>query len=241
MTNVAAAGETVRDFPLPREQGRPFDLAWKYLRDWKAGLRLGRALLRGAWYALYFRLFRRDVVVQLPFLAYHRVSISGPGRVRIGRHCAVYGNVFHGLCITTHSASASVEIGPRCSLGGLTVRCRHRVVLGAHVMTAYSLVQDSLVVHAAPRGIACDAASSSRGIEIGDNAWVGGLCCVLPGSRLAADAVLSWGTTCIDTVVPPRSLVSGNPAGRPISIEHILQLKGDGGGGSTPLDPRPVL
>lgn len=201
----------------------PFVL--KLARNRRDGLRKLGAALRGTCYAAYFRLFRRDVVIELPFLAYERVSITGPGSVRIGRYCSVYPNVFRGLSIVTLSPSAVVRIGERCSLGGLAIRCRDRVVIGERTMTAHSLIQDVLLFSVSPRsGEGNGAVMMSGAIEVGRNAWIGGLACLLPGSSVGDDSVLAWGATCFDAVIPPASLASGNPVTRTLPIARLQKF-----------------
>jgi carbonic anhydrase/acetyltransferase-like protein (isoleucine patch superfamily) len=191
--------------------------------DWRNRLRLIMAVCRGTYYALFFRLFRRDVVIALPFIAYESVAIGGPGQVRIGRYCSVHANVFRGLSVVTLSPSAVVRIGPHCSLGGLTIRCLERVVIGERTMTAHSLVQDTLLFSASERywgGVA----PISGPIEIGSNAWLGGLTYVLPMAVVGEDSVLSWGAACFDIVLPPASLASGNPVTRTVPIDRVQEI-----------------
>lgn len=189
--------------------------------DWRGSLRLLTAVCRGTWYALFFRVFRRDVVIRLPFIAYEAVTILGPGRVRIGPHCSVHPNVFRGLSIVTLSRTAEVRIGARCSLGGLTIRCRERVDIGEKTMTAASLIQDGLLFSTCEHDHRGAARPTSGPVEIGRNAWLGGLTYVLPGTCVGEDSVLSWGAACFDIVVPPGSLASGNPVTRTIPIDRL--------------------
>jgi acetyltransferase-like isoleucine patch superfamily enzyme len=191
--------------------------------DWRASVRLLAAVCRGTYYAVFFRLFRRDVVIALPFIAYESVMICGPGRVRIGRYCSVHANVFRGLSVITLAPSSEVRIGPHCSLGGLTIRCLERVVIGEHTMTAHSLVQDTLLFSAS-EGYRGGATPISGPIEIGRNAWLGGLTYVLPRTVVGEDSVLSWGAACFDIVVPPASLASGNPVARTVPIDRLQEI-----------------
>jgi len=178
------------------------------------------ALARGAGYALYYRLARRDVVIELPFLAYERVSILGPGSVRIGPYCSVHPNVFRGLSIVTLSPEAVVRIGPRCSLGGLAIRCYERVTIGERTMTAHSLIQDVLLFSQPDRG-GGDGDLFSRCVEVGRNAWLAGFVCLLGGTSVGDDSVVSLGSVCLHIAVPAASLASGNLVTRTVPIERV--------------------
>lgn len=190
--------------------------------DWRGWVRLSLALARGTALTFYFRLFRRNVRIRLPFLAYAPVTIAGPGKVRIGPFCSVHQNTLAGLSIVTLSPRAEVTIGSHCSLGGLTIRCREVVVIGDRSRTAYSLIQDVAfwsVLAAAP-GARCTAP-----IRIGENAWLGGFSMVLGGSTIGDDSVLGWGAACCGTEVAAGTVALGNPVDRSLPISRMLALR----------------
>ena len=202
---------------------------FRFLRrqDFFSLLRILKALLRGCGYAVYFRLFRTAVTIELPFLAYEKVRIAGPGRVHIGRFCSVYPNVFRGLSITTWSPSATVTIGEGCDLGGLTIRCTRSVDIGDHCMAAYSLIQDGLFCHregvraAQPRG------QFAERIVVGRNVWIGANSLILAGASIGEDSVLSVGGGCFKQKVSEFSLVFGHPAKRMLPIDRVLAMRGE--------------
>lgn len=182
------------------------------------------ALLRGLFYIVYYRIFAHSVKIGFPFLAYAKVNISGPGRVEIGGGCDVFKNVFKGLAIVTLSKDSIVEIGKKCSLGGLTIRCRTKVTLGDRVMTAVSLVQDSFFIYeeSITEG---RSVPESKPASIGPNVWLGGECIILGGSSIGEDSVVAAGALCIDASMKDYSLVSGNPARKALPIERLLRFK----------------
>lgn len=193
-------------------------------KDRGLALRASRAALRGVWLSAKYRLGSRKVRIALPFFAYADVRIVGPGRVQIGRFCSVFTNTFVGLSIVTLAPESVVEIGAKCSLGGLTIVCRDRVRIGPRSMTAFSLVQDVLFSDT-ESAVGRNANAIAIGaIEIGSNVWLGGLSCALAGSRLGDDSVLSWGAVCLGANVPSSALASGNPVQRAVPIERVLAL-----------------
>jgi acetyltransferase-like isoleucine patch superfamily enzyme len=165
------------------------------------------------------------VRIAWPFLAYTRVSITGPGSVRLGPGCSAYRNSLRGVSIVTLSADAEVEIGPGCDLGGLAIRCRNRVKIGARSLTASALVQDALFAdqHSAARTGAHALAMSP--ILLGNGTWFGRNACVLDGTELGDGSVIASGTLVRRVTHPGRVLVSGNPAFRPAPIEAIAALR----------------
>lgn len=186
------------------------------------------AFIRGTFYILYFRLFRQNVRIGFPFIAFAPLKIVGPGSVFIGKKCGVYKNVFKGLTIVTHSSDSSVQIGDRCLLGGVTIRCKKQVQIGDKTMTAVSLIQDSFFIEQGKINslIAKGILLEPKPIMIGENVWLGADSIVLGGSKIGKDSVLSAGAWCFDSEIGEYSLVSGNPAKRPLQIEKLLRFKG---------------
>lgn len=186
-----------------------------------------KAALRGTVYAAYYRVFRSNVRIKLPFLVSARVSINGPGSVTIDRGCAVHWNVFDGLNITTLNPDASVEIGPRCNLGGVTLRCGRHIEIGDQVMFANCLIQDvPFWSVTAPGGAPVEIVDPAlpEGIQIGSQSWLTNQTIVLGHSRVGEQSVMSLGGMCCQQAVPDKSVAFGNPLNRFLSIERIEKL-----------------
>jgi acetyltransferase-like isoleucine patch superfamily enzyme len=172
--------------------------------------------------------FRENVRIGFPFLAFTKVTIIGPGKVFIDRGCHAQKNVFRGLTIVTHSIDSSVAIGAKSLLGGLTIRCHERIEVGEKTMTAVSLLQDSLFYNIGDVLSQVDINIFLRPspIVIGTNVWLGPESIVLGGSKIGNDSVLAAGTWCFANQVRDYSLVSGNPAKRPMPIDKLMRMKG---------------
>lgn len=199
------------------------------VRDpWEFGVRL-TAFLRGLYYIVYYRLVRHNVRIGFPFSAFAAVKIVGPGRVTIGKGCYAAKNVFKGWTISTHSPDASVTIGDRCVMGGITIRALQSVQIGEKTMSANSLIQDYLWLDCerVRTQTGATALSAAKPIEIGENVWLGAQCTVTCGSRIGKDSVLSAGAGCYDMQVDNYCLVIGSPAKKPLPIEKLLKLKGE--------------
>lgn len=185
-------------------------------------------IIRGTAYVFYYTVFRKNVKICFPFLAFTKVSIIGPGTVFIDKGCRVRKNGFRGLTIVTRSADSFVSIGANCLLGGLTIRCHERIELGKKTMTANSLLQDTLFYNEDEVSSRAETYASLRRnpVIIGTNVWLGPKNIVLSGSKVGNDSVLAGGTMCFGNQIGDYSLVSGNPAKRPIPIDKLLKLKG---------------
>lgn len=185
-------------------------------------LSLLRAIVRGSWLILYYRLVGANVTIRFPFKAHAKVTITGPGSVFIDANCAAHLNCFKGLSIVTLSPQARVHIGKGCNLGGVTIRCRERVTIGDRTMTAISLIQDSLFStgDAAPGG-ADDGRAQTAPIAIGSNVWIAMHCIVLDGTEIPDDCVIAAGAVCRRYRAQPYGLISGNPARRSLPIDRI--------------------
>lgn len=186
--------------------------------------RLLKAFFKGLLYVSFYRLFRRNVQIRLPFLVYcKRIVISGPGSVFIDKGCSIFTNSFDRLAIATLSPEARVRIGKKCDLGGVTIRCHDRVEFGDRVLAANCLVQDSPMStfpSRHPRTSEMDHAWPSE-IKIGNNVWLAGQTVVLHGSTIGDGSVLSQGAACCDFVVPSNHFAGGNPVCRTMSLGVI--------------------
>lgn len=198
--------------------------ASKLLANPRAALETGTALLRGTWYAVFLRLTRRNVRIQVPFLAHAPVRIVGPGSVFIGRRCTVLLNTFEGLSITTLDPRASVHIAARCNLGGTTIRCASRVELGERVMTAACLIQDTMFVTATSSRLVSTAPEE---IRIGANVWLASQTIVLGGTHVGDNSVLTLSSVYYRSKVPAGHVAFGNLSYNSLSIVglHFIRTR----------------
>ena len=186
-----------------------------------------RALVRGTFYSVFYRLFKKNIRIKLPFKAFADVNIIGPGRVFIDANCSVALSTFKGLTIVTLSDTATVMIGTKCRLGGLTIRCRNRIEIGGETFTAISLIQDFFFVNADEvKSKYKKYLAEQSEVIIGKNAWLSNDVIVLGGSRIGKDCVLSVGSVCKDIKINSYSLASGNPVKRGLPIENLMKITG---------------
>jgi len=188
-----------------------------------AVLRLAVAAARGLVTVVYYRIFARRVSIKLPFYVYGGwVRITGPGSVRIDRGCLVEVSVFDSMSIVTLSSEARVEIGPRCRLAGVTIRCAHSVVIEGQVMTGHCLIQDQEMVSA---GLHLAARPEQRRpIRIGAGAWITRQVVIGPGADIGNESVVGVGSLCFRVTVPPGTVTVGSPVMRSVPISSLLAM-----------------
>lgn len=185
------------------------------------------ALIRGLVYLIYYRVARPRIKIGFPFKVFGSVKICGNGSVTIGSNCSVYKNTFSGLCIITLSQDSVVTIGNGCVLGGLTIRCLKRIIVGDDALIGNSLLQDTWVLNSDK--IKCmyyqDEIFYQGPIIIGKNVWVSVQTCVLGGSTIGNDCVLAAGTLCNAVTFKDNSLIVGSPAQKSLPISGLLNLR----------------
>ncbi|NPV03132.1 MAG: acyltransferase [Syntrophaceae bacterium] len=185
-----------------------------------------KALVRGTLTALYCKIAKPRVKIEFPFFMYEIFRVNGPGRVFIGSQCSIYPNIFDGVSIVTLDRESEIRIGRHCSLGGVTIRCRKKIEIGDRVMAGQSLIQDSMFTE-------CQGTSEKampqemlpRPIRIGNNVWIGAQTCILGGTTIGDDSVVSLGTVCFGNVIEEYRLASGNPSLRPVSISRLMRMQ----------------
>jgi len=198
----------------------------KIVKNPKKTLTILKALLIGSFYIIYYRTITKTVTIKFPFFAFYRVKITGPGSVFIDKNCSVFKNIYEGLTIVTLSKEAQVKIGKGCYLGGLTIYCYKKIEIGNRTITANSLVQDSLFceINRVKSLFKETDILEPKSVIIGENVWLGALSCILSGTIIGDDSVISFGSVCYKLKVKKYSLVVGNPGVRSLPIRHVLLL-----------------
>lgn len=209
-----------------------FEVTSKFFRELRRSPKsiyyIGKAFIRGCFFVAFYRLFRKNVKIKLPFFVYYKVQICGPGSVFIDSGCSVFPNVFDGLSIVTFLPDARVLISKGCDLGGVTIRCHKQVEIGERGLFANCLIQD--VLFSAAKPVSSKTNNNllhPRAIDIGKGVWLAGQTIALPGSKIGDENVLSVGAVCFDRNIPELSLAVGNPVINSLSIERIANFFGN--------------
>jgi len=183
------------------------------------------ALMKGTCYIIFYRIFKPNVIIHFPFLAFHKVRIMGPGSISIGKNCKVQKNVFQGLTIVTLKKNANVIIGKDCVLGGLTIRCFREINIGDNALIANSLIQDTAFCEKSMvRSLFGKERIPSLPISIGKNVWVGMATCIFSGTMISDHCVISLGSFIYNTKMDEYCIASGSPVIKSLQIEKLLGL-----------------
>lgn len=185
-----------------------------------------KAFIKGTFYIIWFRLFRKNVKIKFPFMVYGRVTILGEGSVFIDKMCSVYYNIHEGLTIITLSPQARVHIGMFCDLAGLTIRCNNSVKIGDYILSASCLIQDVMQINRKERLPCPIDINENKEISIGNRVWLCALSCVLSGAVIDDGSVLSIGSCIYEKQAKGTKLIIGNPVKKMIPINRLLGLKG---------------
>jgi acetyltransferase-like isoleucine patch superfamily enzyme len=143
--------------------------------------------------------------------AFLHTNPQGRNKIQIGSDTGIYHGTFFEL-----GPAASVAIGCYSTIVGAILRVEQKLSIGNYVFIAHEVVIsdcDSLLAgerraslpHLPP--LSC----SPRGITIEDDVWIGMRAIVLAGVTIGSGAIVGAGAVVCDDV-PPRSVVSGNPA-----------------------------
>lgn len=125
-------------------------------------------------------------------------------------------------CMLTALENARIQIGDGCGFSGTAVYCSESIILGNGVRCgANTLIMDS-------DGHLDDYRTGPNSpIIIGDNVWLGVGVTVMKGSKIGREALIGAGSV-IRNVIPPYSIVLGNPAkviGFSLTPEEILEYE----------------
>jgi acetyltransferase-like isoleucine patch superfamily enzyme len=117
--------------------------------------------------------------------SFTKIKINGP--LRVGRRVHIASGCFIAVEKGGLEVGDDVLIGPNCSL----------------VTTNY--VYDRVDVPLAEQG------STSKGIRIGRNVWLGANSSVLDGSEIGDNVIIAAGSV-VSGVISPNAIAQGNPA-----------------------------
>jgi acetyltransferase-like isoleucine patch superfamily enzyme len=124
------------------------------------------------------------------------LAIEAGGRVEIGEGSIIsYGCIVH--------AGTAIRIGQRCRLGyGVVVVDNDRSPWVKHLRLLHG---------------------EGRGVEIGDDVWIGTGAIVLPGVRIGHGSIIAPGSL-VSRDVPPHSVLSNHPSMLPSHVRTFQKL-----------------
>lgn len=172
-----------------------------------------RALARGWYYRVKFRLLGRRVVIGRRFRVVGRLDIRGPGTVIFGDDCAVYSSPLQITTPWTHTPEAVIRFGDRVMLTGTRLGCVMRIDVedDAGLSDARVMDNDFHRIDARSARERANSSGRSKPVLIRRNAWLGTDAMILKGVTVGENAVV--GARAVVTArVPDNAVVFGNPA-----------------------------
>ena len=129
------------------------------------------------------------------------------GNIIIGSHT----EILDGVLLLTYGGN--ITVGEYCSINPYTIIYGHgETIIGNHVMIAgHCMIIPNEHVYISKDKTIMDQGSSSTGIVIEDDVWIGHACSILDGVKIGKGAVIGAGSV-VTKDIPPYTVVAGIPA-----------------------------
>lgn len=130
------------------------------------------------------------------------VNFYRNSELKLGKNIKLY----QGVTFFLDSDSAKIRIGDNTFINRRTeLMCRERITIGQDCAISWDVTIVDSDYHQI-KGV-----TNTKGIEIGDNVWIGCKSTILKGVTIGNGAVIAAGSV-VTKDVPSRTLVGGNPA-----------------------------
>lgn len=173
------------------------------------------ALLRGSLFTLYCRAFKRNISIGRGLRIYKRLSVTGPGRVEIGRNCSVFGMAGDSsqyTCLHTIDPGALIIIGENARLYAARINARFEIRIGNGVlMEEAGIIDTDFHSIEKDRAMPADEKRDKCAVTLGDGVSVGSRSFIMKGVSIGDRAGVLPGSIVL-TDVKAGSKVAGNPA-----------------------------
>lgn len=171
--------------------------------------------VRGLLYRAFVRLANRRVEIGSGLRIYKAPTITGPGRVSIGRNCVlagVRGDVSQRVTIDTHEPDAVISIGGNATLCAARITARFEIVIGQDVHIEEAGVADT-DFHTIGRTRERPKSESKERcrITVGDRVCIGARSIVTKGVVIGDDVTVAPGSI-VAASLKSGCFAMGNPA-----------------------------
>ena len=173
------------------------------------------AALRGRLFTVYCALFKRNISIGKGLRLYKRISITGNGKVQLGRNCTiggVKGDSSQYVTLDTHSKEAVIRIDDNVRLFAARISSKYEILVGNGVLIEEAgLVDTDFHSIGKKRGVPENESRERCGIVIGDRVSIGARSFIMKGVKVSDDAVIMPGSV-VNGSINAGSVVCGNPA-----------------------------
>lgn len=173
------------------------------------------AKLRGKFFILGCRFFRKSIQIGDGLRIYKKICIKGNGNIIIGENCIIDGIVGDNsqyVTLDTHSPDAVIHIGENASLFAARISAKYHIKIGNDVM-----IEEAGIVDTDFHSIKRDRSTPAHEnidmckIEIGDRVCIGARSIIMKGLRIEDDVVIGPGSI-VTSSIRSGIFVLGNPA-----------------------------
>jgi acetyltransferase-like isoleucine patch superfamily enzyme len=165
-----------------------------------------RALVKGHWYKVWFRLRGFRFKAGRNFRVNGSLSLRGPGTVVFGDDIVINGHVTP----WTQSPAARIVIGNNVMLGSTRFGCVKEIVIGDDCLLASAQFTDTDFHSVQANRRTDEAPVRVAPIRIERNVWIGENAAILPGTTIGENSVVGFATVCMRPY-PANVVILGNP------------------------------
>jgi len=171
--------------------------------------------IRGKFFLLRCRLFRKNIRIGKRLRLYKRFDVRGDGTLIIGDNCiiaGITGDRKQFVTLYTLHRDARIEIGNNAELYAARLSSRYSIKVGHDVHIEESGIMDT-DFHSIERdrGAPLNESLDSCAVTIGDGVRIGARCLVTKGVRIGNNAVIGPGSV-VTRTIPDSCFALGNPA-----------------------------
>ena len=164
----------------------------------------------GAYYRVKYCVFKRNAEIGSGLKVRPKLSIKGPGKVKIGKNVLIDGTS-HTVTLWTYHPDAEIIVGDNVFLNGTRFGCRKRIEIGDDCIIADCRILDTDFHSIYPDRRDDPSAIRSIPVKIGKNVWIALDSVILPGVQVGDNSTIA-ARSVVTKDVPPTSLCAGNPA-----------------------------
>lgn len=158
--------------------------------------------LKGVNFKLFKCFFDGDIKIVKHFKS---KIIIGPNSRFISNSTSNLIGVNHKCIISTHAVGASIMIGVNCGFSGTTLGCFKSIIIGNNVkIGANTLITDG------DWHLDDYRSGEPKGINIGNNVWIGYGAIILKGVNIGENSVIGAGSV-VTKNIPENVVAAGNP------------------------------
>jgi acetyltransferase-like isoleucine patch superfamily enzyme len=167
-------------------------------------------ILRGYYYKIKYATLRKNVEIGRKLKVRKKLSIKGPGKVKMGDNVHIDGTS-NPVTPWTTSKEAEIIIGNNVFLNGTRFGCAKKIEIGDNCIIGDCRILDTDFHSIQPARRNDPTLINSAPVNIGKNVWIALGCVILQGVKIGDNSTISAQSVVYDDV-PEYCVYGGNPA-----------------------------